>query len=119
MRRTSFQPGAWALVALAAVALFAAGCSSPESTVPTYATKTFTSTTVDGHSHTVTLSRADIQALPAGGLSVTTTSVNSHTHTLSLTKAQCESINNSIQVVVETSVNNNHSHGFAIANWWW
>ncbi|MBN2206519.1 MAG: hypothetical protein JW742_03865 [Candidatus Aminicenantes bacterium] len=119
MRRLPIGRGARIVAWLGTVAFLAAGCSSPESTVPTYETKTFTSTTVDGHSHTVTLSRSDIQALPEAGLTVTTSSVNNHTHTLSLTKAQCGSVNNSIQVVVETSTANNHSHSFSIANWWW
>jgi hypothetical protein len=119
MTRTRFLTGGFAAVLLGGIALLAAGCGSPESTVPTYATKTFTSTTVDGHFHSVTLSRSDIQALPANGLTATTTSVNSHTHTLTLTKAQCESVNNSVSVTVETSTTSGHSHSFSIANWWW
>jgi hypothetical protein len=119
MLRSRTSQSAWIVVGLGLVALIAASCGSPESTVPTYSTKTFTSTTVDGHSHTATLSRSDIQARPDAGVSVTTTSVNGHTHTLALTKAQCESINNSISVTVATSTTNGHAHEFSIANWWW
>jgi len=119
MRRVRFVTGVFCIILLGAIAYFTAGCKSPESDVPTYDTKTFTSTTVDGHYHTATLTRADIQARPDAGVTVTTTNVSGHTHTLHLTKAQCESINNSISVTVSTSTDSGHSHEFSIANWWW
>lgn len=99
--------------------LVMARCSSNETTVPTYETKIFTSTTVDGHAHTVTLTRTDIQARREEGYTVTTSSTSGHTHTFKMTKAQCESVNNDISVTITTSTDSGHAHDFAIANWWW
>jgi ABC-type glycerol-3-phosphate transport system substrate-binding protein len=99
--------------------LIMAGCGSSESTKPADETKTFTSTTVEGHAHTVTLKKSDIQGAPAEGISMNTSSASGHTHTFRMTKAQTESISKSMPVTITTSTDSGHSHDFAISNWWW
>jgi len=104
---------------LGIIVLIMAGCKSPESTKPADETKTFTSTTVQNHAHTVTLNKSNIQASPAEGITLNTSSSSGHTHTFKMTKAQLDSVINSIHVTITTSTDSGHSHDFAISNWWW
>jgi len=119
MRRKQLLKCFFPVALLGMSVLIMASCKSPESTKPAEETKTFTSTTVESHAHTVTLKKSAIQASPAEGLTMNTSSSSGHTHTFRMTKAQLDSIINSTPVTVTTSTDSGHSHDFAISNWWW
>jgi len=119
MRRKQLLKWFFAAALLGMSVLIMASCNSSESTKPADETRTFTSTTVEGHAHTVTLKKSDIQARPAEGLTMNTSSSSGHTHTFRMTKAQLDSIIGSTPVTVTTSTDSGHSHDFAISNWWW
>ena len=75
---------------------------------------TVTSSVSAGHSHQVTISGADINNPPTGGKTISTTYVNSHTHTITLTQQDYQTIKNGGTVTVTTSEVNGHTHTFTI-----
>jgi len=115
-----------ALTAIAGAAFLAllvaglTGCSS--STAPTNpgTSKTFTSTSVNSHTHTVTIEKADIQASPMTGISGTTSSNSAHTHSFAMTQAQLMTCNSGGSVMTMTGssdVGGAHTHAFTISKW--
>ena len=114
--RTGFGGLAGVLVA---AGLMKCGGSSPTSPTPT-TSKIFTSTNVNGHSHTFTIQNADVQSPPAAGISGDTSSSGGHTHTFAMTQAQLQSVMGGGSVVVtsgSSAVGGNHTHDFTIAKW--
>ena len=77
----------------------------------------FTSSSDDGHTHTVSLLLTDISASPAGGVTKTTSLEQSHTHTVSLTESELDSIEAGSTVTKTTSEDTTpghvHTHTFA------
>jgi hypothetical protein len=77
----------------------------------------FTSSSDQGHNHTITIQKTEIQAPPAGGIS-RQTSANGHTHTFTMTEAELTNVKNGTPVVVTTSDSGGHSHNFTIQKWY-
>jgi hypothetical protein len=79
-----------------------------------------TSTLVDSHVHMVCVRTDDLANPPPTGVTYTTTDVSAHTHTITLSAAQLTSINGGTEVTVTTSVTvdpvngDPHSHQFMI-----
>ncbi len=77
----------------------------------------FTSSSDDGHTHTVSLLLTDISAPPVGGATKTTSIEQSHSHTVSLTEADLDSIEAGNPVTKTTSEDETpghvHTHTFA------
>ncbi len=120
MKRAEFLKvlGAGTLTAIAGSLLSA--CKS--STTPTPSTsdsKDFVSSSVEGHSHTITLKKTELQSPPAGGISRETTTTNGHTHTFTMSAAQLSQVNNGSVVEVDTAETSSHHHRFTIQSWYW
>lgn len=75
-------------------------------------TLTFVSSTDDGHTHSVGLQVTEITSPPSAGLEKTTSNVLAHTHTVTLTAADLDSINTGNTVTKTTSNDLNHTHTF-------
>lgn len=84
-------------------------------TTPTNA-KEFTSSNEQGHTHTITIEKTEIEAPPAAGIS-RQTSANGHTHTFTMTAAELTNVNNGTSVGVRTADSNGHNHNFTIQKW--
>jgi hypothetical protein len=100
-------------------------CSSSTSPSDPTAQKTFDSDSVNAaggsHTHSITLSKTEVQSPPAGGISRATTTasgyVTSHSHTFAMTQAQLQNVMNGGSESVTTSVDLTHSHIFTITKW--
>jgi len=108
------------IVGGAALALWPS-CSGSSSTTPPPTTGgTFTSSTVETHTHTVTLDRSEVESPPAAGISRDTSS-NAypilHSHVFAMTQAELQSVNSGNTVTISTSVISGHSHTFDIKKW--
>jgi len=86
-------------------------------TTPTDPSMVFTSSSDQGHNHTITIQKTEIQAPPAGGIS-RQTSANGHTHTFTMSEAELTTVRNGTAVVVTTADSNGHSHRFTIQKWY-
>jgi hypothetical protein len=94
-------------------ALYLIGCSSSPTTPSTVADVTSTSTTVNGHSHSVNVPASD-QLHPADTTYTSSTSL-SHAHMLTLTTGQLTTIASGGSVTVTSTastVTGNHQHDF-------
>jgi len=85
-------------------------------TIPTNA-KMFTSSSEQGHAHTITIEKTEIESPPAGGIS-RQTSANGHTHTFTMTAVELTDVKNGTAVGVTTADSNGHSHNFTIQKWY-
>jgi|HubBroStandDraft_1064217.scaffolds.fasta_scaffold431974_1 hypothetical protein len=72
------------------------------------------STVVDAHTHSVCVLTSDLTAPPAAGATYTSTTALGHSHTITLTAAQLSSINSGQSVTVTSSSVEGHTHDFAI-----
>lgn len=108
-----------ALVGLAACAVLAIwpGCSSYESTPPPSGGGTFVSSSVQGHTHSVTLTQSEVQTPPSGGISRATSSSQAHSHTFAITEAQLQAVNGGSTVTITDSIVQGHSHTYQIKKW--
>lgn len=94
------------------------GCSSPtEPEIPDTSQKTFTSSSNSGHSHTVSITRTQVENPPAEGITLTTSSSGGHTHIFSMNQQQLQNVNNGQTVTVTDSTVSNHSHQYQISKW--
>jgi hypothetical protein len=92
------------------------GCKN--ATTPTdLSSKTFTSSSSQGHTHTITIQKTEVESPPTGGIS-RQTSANGHTHTFTMNEAQLASVKNGTSVTVTTSDTNGHTHDFTIQKWY-
>jgi len=73
-----------------------------------------TSSVDAGHSHDVTISRADTDSPPAADKTVNATYSGGHRHTITLTPQDYESIKDGGEVTVTSSSNAGHTHTFVI-----
>lgn len=109
------------LALLAAMTWSTAGCSSGSTTTPPPTTsKTFASTIVNYHQHTVTVNKSDVQTPPAAGLSLTTSTASGHSHTVNITQAELQSVNAGTAESVNTNPSDTtgtHFHEFTISKW--
>ena len=104
---------AWAVIAIGA--LYLAACGDSAVAPSSVSDLSATSTVVNAHSHTVNVPSSD-QMKPAD-TTYTTSSSAGHTHTVTLTAAQLASIAAGGTVTVTTSVNattGNHTHDFVL-----
>jgi hypothetical protein len=102
---------------LALISFGVAGCKS--STTPS-TSKTFTSNLVNGHTHAMTITQAEVQTPPASGISSDTTSNSGHTHSFDMTQAELQQVNGGTSVTVTTGssdVGGAHTHTFTITKW--
>ena len=72
-----------------------------------------TSTISGGHTHSVKILFADVNAPPAGGKSLTT-STTTHFHTLTLSQADFQALSNGQTLTRDTSTDSSHKHTFSI-----
>jgi len=95
------------------------GCQGTPTTpdIPDIDQRAFTSSIDQGHSHTVNISKSEIENPPAGGISRLTSSSDGHTHTFSMTQAELQSVTSGNTVEVSDSVVNSHSHTYQITKW--
>ncbi|OGD24395.1 MAG: hypothetical protein A2Y69_15080 [Candidatus Aminicenantes bacterium RBG_13_59_9] len=93
------------------------GCSSSEQTTPPPAGGTFSSSNVQGHSHSVTLQRSEVENPPSDGISRETSSNSGHSHTFAMTQAELQSVNGGTTVTVTDSSVQAHSHTYQIQKW--
>jgi hypothetical protein len=73
-----------------------------------------TSTNVQDHVHNVCVPLADLANPPAAGATYTTTTANGHVHTLQLTQAQLQQLSQGVVVSMTTSVAEDHVHIFTM-----
>jgi len=74
---------------------------------------TKSSSSNNGHTHSVTIRFSDVNAPPAGGRTHTTSRV-SHTHTLTLSQADFQALGSGDTITRSTSTDASHSHTFTI-----
>jgi hypothetical protein len=80
-------------------------------------TKVFTSTNGTGHTHSFTLSKADIDNPPAEGISKATSTDSGHNHQVTLTKERLMNLKKGMKVTIKTSVDAGHDHEFTFSKW--
>jgi hypothetical protein len=80
--------------------------------------KVFTSSSTNGHTHTVIISQSEIENTPAGGISRQVSLSDGHTHTFSMTQAELLLVKNGNVVEVFDSEVSNHSHRYRIEKWY-
>jgi len=105
-------------VFLAFVMAGATGCDS--STTPSGDSHVFTSTSVNAHSHSVTIDKADVQTPPMAGISESTSSSAGHTHSFAMTEAQLTTVNGGGSVTITTGSSDTggaHTHDITITKW--
>jgi len=107
-----FAAGATVLLGVAQAA-----CKNTPTTPTVPDSMVFTSSSDQGHNHTITIQKTEIQAPPAGGIS-RQTSANGHTHTFTMTEAELTNVKNGTPVIVTTSDTGGHSHNFTIQKWY-
>lgn len=121
MKRAEFLKvmGAGTLVALAGSAVTA--CKSSSTTPSNPDSHTFTSTgpsdSSNGHTHTITIQKTEVETPPASGIS-RETSANGHTHTFTMSAAQLATVKGGTGVTVTTSIFAGHTHDFVISKWY-
>ncbi len=93
------------------------GCNSSEQTTPPPTGGTFSGSTAQGHTHSVTLQRAEVENPPSEGISRETSSNSAHTHTFAMTQAELQSVNGGTTVTVTDSIVQAHSHTYQIQKW--
>ncbi len=103
------------------ICLSKAGCKGTPTTPDTSTNidqKAFASSTDQGHSHTATVNKSEIESPPAGGISRSTSSSGGHTHTFSMTQTELQSVKSGSTVAVSDSVVSSHSHTYQIKKWY-
>ena len=80
--------------------------------------RSFVSSTDDGHVHSVTLNRSEVDSPPSGGVSRQTSSSSGHTHTFTITQAQLTTVQGGGTVSTVTSSDSGHTHTFSISKWY-
>jgi hypothetical protein len=117
MKRKDFLiTGAWGALAVAA-GLFQAKCSSSSGPDDPGTQRTFTSTSADGHTHSIAITRSEIESAPIAGISRATSSAAGHTHIFAMTRAQLQDVMGGAAATVLTSTDSGHSHEFTITKW--
>jgi hypothetical protein len=82
--------------------------------------KTFSSSSENGHSHTYTIQKAEVESPPAAGISGSTSSTSGHSHSFAMTQAELQSVMGGGTAVITTgSVDSGglHAHTFTITKW--
>lgn len=93
-------------------------CKSPNAPVPSIANqKTFTSSSSSGHTHSVTITKNQVENPPAAGITLTTSSSGGHTHLFSMSQQQLQNVNNGQAETITDSTVSNHNHQYQISKW--
>jgi len=92
-------------------------CKSPMSPSDPNEEKTFRSSYDDGHTHTITIKKTEIQNPPASGISRSTSSDSYHSHTFTMSQAELQMVNSGVSVSVKTGVSSGHTHTFTVTKW--
>jgi hypothetical protein len=108
MDRREFLVRSGAVMLILPAGWAVSGCSDDDEGVDLR----FTSSTVGGHSHQITLTMAELQSPPSSGLSRDTSSSDGHTHRVELSADDLGLINLRQPVTKETSLANGHTHTF-------
>ena len=115
-----------ALSALAGAAFLAlliagvTGCGGGSTTPTNGDSHVFTSTSVNSHTHTVTIDKIVVTTPPAAGIDETTSSNSGHTHSFAMTQAELTTVNGGTAVTVTTGnsdVGGAHTHQFTVSKW--
>lgn len=121
-RRDFLRSSAWAGGAFGLAVLTHNGCGGGGDGSPTgpgdSSSRSFVSSTDDGHTHSVTLNRSEVDSPPSGGVSRQTSSSSGHTHTFTMTQAQLQSVQGGGTVSTTTSSDSGHTHTFSISKWY-
>jgi hypothetical protein len=123
-RKDFIKNGAAGILGVVA-GLYQSRCSSSMSPSDPMAQKTFESDSVNAaggsHSHSITLTKMEMQSPPGGGISRATTAasgyVTSHSHTFAMTHDQMQNIMSGRAESITTSTELSHSHVFTITKW--
>lgn len=118
MKRKEFLKIAAAGAAVSLGNLALSACKSTSTPTTPGTSKTFSSSTESGHSHTVSIARTEIDSPPPGGFSRETASASGHTHTFTISMAELTTVSGGGSVTVTTSVTSSHSHAFTISKWY-
>ena len=94
------------------------GCSSSSPEMPDDSEQTFVSSVEEGHTHTVTIQKSEVENPPGGGINRSTTSGGGHTHSFSMTQQQLQDVKDGQTVTVTDSVSSGHSHQYQISKWY-
>jgi hypothetical protein len=117
MNRRNFLSSGAILALCIPAALVSSRCGGATEPEDPNAQRTFTSTSDDGHTHTITIQRSEVQNPPASGITRQTSTSTAHTHQFSMTQAELMTVNGGGSVNVTTSVTNVHDHSFTITKW--
>ena len=96
------------------------GCKGDNPTspgTPSGDQRSFSSTTAQGHTHSVTITRSEIESPPQGGITKTTTSGGGHTHSVSMTQQQLSDVRAGQTVTVTDTNVSGHTHDYQISRW--
>ena len=113
-RREFLYSAAGAAVLLGVVP---SACKNSPTTPTDPSSKVFTSASTQGHTHTITILRTEVETPPVGGISRQTSS-NGHTHTFTMSEAELTAVRNGTPVGVTTADTNGHTHDFTIQKWY-
>jgi hypothetical protein len=93
------------------------GSSTPlPSGTPAASELSFTSSVVGGHQHGVTLEVSSLQSSPPEGVTRTTTVEQGHSHQLTLSEADLDALAAGQTLTLETSLEQSHTHAFELRN---
>ena len=93
------------------------GCSSSESPEMPGNEQSFTSSSTQNHTHTVTLQQSEVENPPQGGIARNTSSSAGHSHSFSMTQQQLQNVNSGQTVTVTDSTVSGHNHQYQISKW--
>jgi len=102
--------------------LFLTSCSKSSTPDIPPTTQTFPSSAVLGHTHSITISKSDIDSPPAAGIALTTTASGTHSHSFAMTSDQLLSVAGGSTVTVVSGFADGgagaHTHSFSIKKWY-
>jgi len=76
--------------------------------------KTIISSLSSGHTHSLTISLADVDNPPSMDLTIATSSSSSHTHRITLTTGDFERLANMETIIKTSTTDSSHFHTFSI-----
>ncbi|MHB8093759.1 MAG: hypothetical protein ACYDH0_02345 [Candidatus Aminicenantales bacterium] len=92
-------------------------CSSSSSPSNPTTDRTFSSSSENGHTHTITLQKAEVETPPASGINRATSSSSGHTHNFVMTQAELQTVLGGGSVVITVSLVDAHVHSFTVTKW--
>lgn len=114
-RKDFLKVGAGGFLGVLMTSLFTRCSSSSSPSNPT-TDRTFSSSSENGHSHTITLQKAEVETPPAAGINRATSS-SGHTHNFVMTQAELQTVLGGGSAVITVSLADAHIHTFTITKW--